>query len=433
MKEKYNYLLQPIARFIKDETTAGMLLFLSALAALILANSPWSEAYHHLWEYKFSIGFADHQISKSLHHWINDGLMAIFFFVIGLELKREIVGGELSNIRSAMFPIMAAIGGIVVPVAIYLSINMGADSAQGWGVPMATDIAFALGVLYFLGDRVPVAVKVFLTALAIVDDLAAVLVIAFVYTSQISLLSLGIGIAFLAFMIGSNVLGIRSSVFYGILGIGGLWLAFLLSGVHATIAGVLAAFTIPATTAIDEKGFTEKLRFLTDKFINAESRQNKLVSSAQLGVIGDIKKCAKAAETPLQRLEHSMHPLVAFVILPVFAFANAGITLSGDLSEQLFSPVAIGILLGLLLGKSIGISAACKLAVYFNLAALPEGMKWRHLYGAALLASIGFTMSLFITELAFFDRQFILQAKLGILVASLIGGATGYSILRYAK
>lgn len=397
---------------------------------MVTANSPLGDAYNEFWKNEFSIGFAGFQISKTLHHWINDGLMSVFFFVVGLELKREIIGGELSERRKAALPVAAAIGGMVVPAFIYWIFNRGTEGISGWGIPMATDIAFALGILYLLGSRVPVSLKVFLTALAIADDIGAVLVIALFYTSDISLLSLGIGSIFMLILIGGNLLGVRSPVFYGIFGIGGLWLAFLLSGVHATIAGILAALTIPAAIKIDTKNFVSNLGLLTDKFEKEAPGNNNLISYEQLHLIDSIKRYTSAVDTPLQRLEHGMHPLVAFVVLPVFAFANAGITLTGDLFAQVTSTVTLGTLLGLTLGKTIGIIGMSKIMVYMSWAELPAESSWRQIYATSFLASIGFTMSIFITELAFEKSELILRAKLGIFIASAVGGAVGYLLLR---
>lgn len=422
--------LKPVNRFIKNETSGGIILFAAAVLALIVANSPLAETYHQLWQYKFSIGFAGYEISKTLLHWINDGLMSVFFFVVGLELKREIIAGELSESRKAVLPLAAGLGGMLVPASVYWLFNRGTDGINGWGIPMATDIAFALGILYLLGKSVPVSLKVFLTALAIADDIGAVLVIAFFYTSDISLISLGIGSIFMAILIGGNLLGVRTPVFYGIIGIGGLWLAFLLSGVHATIAGILAALTIPATVKVNSENFLSNLRLFSDKFEKVSSGIKNMMSYEQMNIIDNIKRYLGAVDTPLQRLEHGMHPLVAFVVLPVFAFANAGITMTSDLFAQVASTVTLGTFLGLTVGKTVGIIGMSKLVVYLNWAQLPEGSSWKQIYGTAFLASIGFTMSIFITELAFENELFILQAKLGIFIASVIGGVVGYLLLR---
>jgi NhaA family Na+:H+ antiporter len=424
------YLLIPMNRFIKNSTTSGILLFASTLIALILANSPLKEAYHHFWKHTFTIGFSDYMVSKSLHHWINDGLMSVFFFVIGLELKREIIAGELSKPKDAILPIFAGLGGMVVPALFYILWNGNGEASNGWGIPMATDIAFALGILYLLGDRVPVSLKIFLTALAIADDLGAVLVIAFFYTSDISTTSLLIGGGFLVVLLLANLLGVRNTVFYGIIGIGGLWLAFLLSGVHATIAGVIAALTIPANVKIGDKNFVKKMNELTNEFKRSTPNNVALITSDQLHILEDIRHYSKAAMPPLQRLEHSMHPLVGFVVMPIFALANAGITFSNNFFSDLGSNISLGVILGLVVGKFIGIVGFSKILIKLKLATLPDGVSWRQIYGVAMLAGIGFTMSLFITDLAFLNATNILQAKIGIFVASLICGVGGYLTLR---
>jgi NhaA family Na+:H+ antiporter len=428
------WLTDPLANFLGRQTTSGIVLFVAALVALVLANSPFADAYHHLWHNEFSIGFKGFLISKTLHHWINDGLMGVFFFVIGLELKREIMAGELSDPRDALLPIAAGIGGMVVPALIYLAFNHSGEATDGWGIPMATDIAFALGIISLLGDRVPLSLKVFLTALAIADDIGAVLVIAFFYTSHIDFLNLAGGAVFMILLVTSNMMGIRNILWYGLLGIGGLWLAFLLSGVHATIAAVLAAFTIPANVKISDKGFIMRIKGLVSKFEAANINNDvTLVTDEQLHLLEDIRTVAKEALTPLQRLEHAMHPFVAFVVMPVFALANAGISFPTDFLGQLASPVTLGVAFGLLGGKVLGIMGMCYILIRFQWTSFPEQTGWKHLFGAAMLASVGFTMSLFITGLAFSDGTLVLQAKLGILMASLAGGSAGYYLLKQAR
>lgn len=425
-------LLIPLSRFINNSTTSGILLFASAVVALILANSPLQEAYHHFWEHHFSIGFNEFVVSKTLHHWINDGLMSIFFFVVGLELKREVMAGELSRPKDAVLPIFAGIGGMAVPAVIYLLFNLSGETSSGWGIPMATDIAFALGILYLLGDKVPMALKVFLTALAIADDLGAVMIIALFYTSDISTMSLVAGGVFLGILILANVLGVRNMGFYAFVGIGGLWLAFLLSGVHATIAGVIAALTIPANVKIHDQQFVRKMNSLTNDFEETAPNNVSLITYSQLNILEKIRFYSKAAMTPLQRLEHSMHPLVAYVVMPVFALANAGITFSGSFVENLGSNISLGVIFGLVFGKFIGIISMSKLLVRLKLATLPEGVNWRHMYGAALLAGVGFTMSLFIAGLAFDHPDQMIQAKIGVFIASVCCGLGGYLVLSRA-
>jgi NhaA family Na+:H+ antiporter len=427
-----NLLLNPIRRFISNSTTSGIVLFSAAIVAIILANSPLSEWYFGIWKVKFSIGFDNFMVSKDLSHWINDGLMAIFFFVVGLELKREIIAGELNNFRKSVLPIAAAVGGMVVPATVYLLFNPSGEAQNGWGIPMATDIAFALGVLYLLGDRVPVTAKIFLTALAIVDDLGAVLVIAFFYTSNINYESLVVGAIFLAVLASANYLGVRNVLFYGLVGIGGLWLAFLMSGVHATIAAVLAAFTIPANIKVDEISYFRKATALLAKYRAIDPDDKPTVTDDQLHVINEIRSLSTKALTPLQRLEHAMHPLVAFIVMPIFALCNAGVLLSDDVIAQAQSPVALGVFFGLTIGKVLGITSAVWLLVKFKIAELPFGLNNLHMLGIAFLGAIGFTMSLFVSELAFSDTETINQTKIGILLSSIIASFIGFFIIKQA-
>lgn len=413
------------------ESTAGMVLLISAVMAMIWANSPWSDSYHHLWEYKLAIQAGEYGISKTLHEWINDGLMALFFFVIGLELKREIMAGELSDIGKAMLPLVAAFGGMLLPALIYFLFNPVGPESNGWGIPMATDIAFALGVMSLLGNRVPLSLKIFLTALAIADDIGAVLVIAFFYTSNISMISLGIGGLFLIILLVANYIGVRSTLFYALVGTAGVWLAFLMSGVHATIAGVLAAFAIPARTKIDEEKFIQVLDDRLREFHAIPPNDVTLLEPAQYKVIEKINRLTRAAGTPLQKLEYKLHPWVSYLVMPLFAFSNSGITLHGGfLNDIASSSITLGVLLGLVAGKSIGVFIFCWLAVKMKIAALPHGITWKQIIGVALLAGIGFTMSLFITTLAFNDAQLVTDAKLGIFIASIISGVVGYFVLK---
>lgn len=427
------WIVDPMRRFLQNSTTSGIVLFTAAFAAILLSNSPLADQFHNFWEINLSIGLGDWQLSKSLHHWINDGLMAVFFFVIGLELKREIISGELRNPKNAILPIAAAIGGMVVPALIYYFINPSGEAQSGWGIPMATDIAFALGILYLLGDKVPVSLKIFLTVLAIADDLGAVLVIAFFYTSDIHMLSLLTGAGFMVVLIAANLLGVRNTLFYGIVGIGGLWLAFLMSGVHATIAAVLAAFTIPANVKYSETVFEQKLNTLMKLFRKADPNDSPTVTDEQLHLLEKIRYVSKEAFTPLQQLEHSMHPLVAFIIMPVFALSNAGISLSIENLTNIGSSVTMGVFFGLLVGKFIGVVATVSILTRMGIAALPPEFTTRHLLGAGFLAGIGFTMSLFISELAFTNKIYIEEAKMGILLASVVAGLLGYFIIRSAK
>jgi Na+:H+ antiporter, NhaA family len=321
-------------------------------------------------------------------------------------------------------------GGAVVPAAIYVALNAGTGDTSGWGIPMATDIAFALGVLALLGERAPIGLKVFLTALAIVDDIVAVTVIALFYTSDISWAALAVGAAFLVALVGANLAGVGKPLVYGLLGIG-LWLAFLKSGVHATIAGVLLATTVPASSFIDTGEFLKSSRDLLDRFERASERGDDMLSNEERqAVLHTLNDATERLEPPLQEMEHALHPWVVFLIMPLFALVNAGVPLNGDLVGSLTSPVALGIVAGLVLGKQLGVTLLAWLAVRTGVSELPEGVSWRHVYGAGWLAGIGFTMSLFISDLAFASGSLLDTAKLGILVASLVAGVVGWAILR---
>lgn len=438
---KKNYpvdiITRPFVKLIQEQKSGALVLGISIIVALILANSPFHEQYHRFFEHEFGFHFdGEAYLEYSLTEWINDGLMAIFFFVVGLELKREIVAGELSNVRKAMLPIAAAIGGMLVPAAIYFGLNPVGEVHSGWGIPMATDIALALGVIYLLGDRVPLVFKVFLTALAIVDDIGAVLVIAFFYTSEISFMNLAIGFAFLSLMYIGNRIGVRSILYYAIIGIVGVWTAFLLSGIHATIAAVLAAFMIPANVRIKENVYIARIRKHLYRFKRIDPNDEiPTLTHDQLLIMERIKLDTKKAMPPLQQLEHAMTPFVSFIILPIFALANAGVTMFDVELDKLFETnVAIGVGLGLLVGKLVGIVGFSWMTVKLKISSFPQGMNLKNLAGLALLASIGFTMSLFITQLAFTHEEYKTQAKIGIFAASIIGGVLGYFILKkYAK
>lgn len=422
---------QPVQRFIQQEKSGGLLLGISVIIALILANSPLSDGYHHFLEQTFGFQWnGESFFDFTVHHWINDGLMSVFFFVVGLELKREIIGGELSNPRKAMLPIVAAVGGMVMPALIFLLLNPSGEMHKGWGIPMATDIAFALGVLFLLGKKIPLSLKVFLTALAIVDDLGAVLVIAFFYTSNIEMTYLLIGLGILAVMYLGNKLGVRSIFFFAFLGICGVWTCFVISGVHATIAAVLAAFTIPADVKIKENLFIAKISSYLERFKNLDPTENTpTLTNDQLHVLEKINEATNAATPPLQILEHAMHPVVTFVIIPIFAIANAGVSFNIDLNSLFDTNIALGVALGLLVGKVLGVVGFTAVFIKLKIAQLPEGMNIRNLLGLGFLASIGFTMSLFVTSLAFSHEEYQTQAKIGIFAASLIGGVIGYIIL----
>jgi NhaA family Na+:H+ antiporter len=423
-------IISPFQAFTKTQTSGGLLLLVFTVIALMWANSPWSASYSHFWHMPFAVGFGEHVLTKPLEFWINDGLMAVFFFVVGLEIKRESLTGELSSPRHAALPIAAALGGMVVPALLYFTFNAGTPEVSGWGIPMATDIAFALGVLALVGRNIPDGLKLFLTALAIVDDLGAVLVIAIFYTSDISLPALGIGFGFLLLMVLANILGVRDPLVYLVLGCG-LWFSFLVSGVHATIAGVLGALAIPARSLIDTRVFVEGGRFLLSVVETKTAPGQEVAGYAtKRGAIQALESACATVDTPLERLEHALHPWVAFFIMPVFALCNAGVVLDVGLLEALREPVTLGVMVGLIFGKQTGILLFSWLAVRGGLASLPNGVGWRQIYGAAVLGGIGFTMSLFIAGLAFTDPNALVLAKTGILLGSCISGGLGFWLLR---
>jgi len=420
-----------ISRFISEEAYGGIILIFATIAALIWANSAFYDAYHHIW-HELKVGFIWGEINMvgSLHHWINDGLMALFFFTIGLEIKREILGGELSSMKKASLPIVAAIGGMLIPAALYaLVLVNNPEYLDGWGIPMATDIAFALGLLALLGKRVNINLKIFLTALAIADDLGAVMVIAIFYTDTINFYELLSAAFFIGVLVIANFAGIRRTSFYAIIGFIGIWMAFVFSGVHATIAGVLIALTIPARTKISENEYVKKLSKYLEKFSKVPPSDNSLLTKDQAHVISDIEVLNDKAQTPLQKLEHALHPITAFFILPVFALSNAGVHIEGSVIEMLLHPISLGIIAGLVFGKFLGISFFSRLTVWLKIATLPEGVTWKQIYGVSFLAGIGFTMSMFISDLAFVDEEFKQIAKIAIMAASLVSAAIGMILL----
>ncbi len=421
-------LLRPIQSFMKMEAGSGVLLLTMALVALVWANSPWSATYFDFWKIQFTVGAGSFMIQKPILLWVNDGLMALFFFLVGLEIKREVLTGELSSPRQAVLPFAAAIGGMVVPAGLYALVTGNTPFLSGWGIPMATDIAFALGILALLGSRAPVSLKIFLTALAIIDDLGAVLVIAFLYTHGLNLVAIAIGGAILVALAIGNRLGIQKTAFYVVLGIF-LWLAFLKSGVHATIAGVLLALTIPAKRQIDVGSFKDKAGSILGSLFHPDKALPTIEDEQH--AVHALEVLSKGASTPLSRMEHALHGWVAFVIMPVFALANAGVDLrSIPILEALVHPVALGIILGLFVGKQVGVALFSWVAIRLGLAEMPKDVTWPQLYGVAILTGIGFTMSLFIGGLSFDDPEIIDRAKAGILTASFLAGIVGYVLLR---
>lgn len=427
----FNRILTPFEIFIHRETTSGLLLMVAAIIAMWLANSFMADDYHHFIHTKMSLIIGQWQLGMSLHHWVNDGLMALFFFVVGMELKREIMVGELADMRQAALPIIAAIGGMVMPALIYLAVNHGGDAARGWGVPMATDIAFAVGVLALLAKRVPKSLITFLVALAIADDLGAVLVIALFYTQKIALDWLGISAVLVMLLFSLNYMGVRRVLpYFGVAAL--LWYALLQSGVHATLAGVLCAFAVPAKPKYNPAEFSSRVKSLIARFDSSHQQDANIMTNEKLSaVVQTLDHGVKRVQTPLQILEHNWHLPVAFLVIPIFSLFNAGVPLDfASLGETLTHPVTLGVMLGLLLGKFIGITGACWLALRLGIAQLPSHTRFSQIAAVSLLAGIGFTMSIFISELGFAAQpDYLLMAKTGVLVASMVAGLLGFICL----
>lgn len=427
-EKAFDRVLTPLEEFIHRQTTSGVLLMLCAVVALYVANSQWNEAYHHLLELPFTIGMPGFQLSKSLHHWINDGLMAMFFFVVGLELKREILVGELADPKQAVLPIVAAIGGMLVPVFFYIIFNPEGHTLNGWGVPMATDIAFALGALALLGKRVPKNLLTFLVALAIVDDLGAVLVIALFYTETINITALVIAAAMLGLLVSLNLGGIRRPLPYILLGVV-LWIAMLKSGVHATLAGIFLAFTIPMRPKYDPERFLSQINGMVDQIKRAYRREENIVINDEMrSRVRALGEGVLLVQAPAQILERKMHLPSAYLVIPIFSLANAGIPIDwSSLGSIVTHPVSVGIAAGLVLGKLIGIAGFSWVAVRLGLTSLPHGLNFKHIIGVGLMGGIGFTMSIFIAELGFAHHaEDLLMAKTGILFASALAGVSGF-------
>ena len=419
-----------VAALFKSPVTGSVLLILATIAALVWANSPWHESYFHLWETELSLNFGEFAFSLTLHQWVNDGLMVLFFLSVGLEIKREVLVGKLSSPRKAMMPIIAALGGMIVPALVYTLFNFGKPSAGGWGVPMATDIAFAIGILLLLGNRVPLSLRVFITALAIIDDIGAVLVIAVFYSEQIMWGWLFVSFGFLAAIFMFTRLNVRHTGVYMLL-TAGVWLGMMFSGIHATLAGILAAIMVPARSRINPSHFIHLEYYHLRRLRYSELTETSLLTDdVQVEAVMGVGEAARDMEPVLIWLEHTLLPYVNYIIIPLFALSNAGIYLGSGWHETLASPVTIGVIFGLIVGKQLGVTLFTWLAVHFKLADMPTGVTWPQVYGMSWLTSIGFTMSLFITELAFVDEHMIASAKLGILLASVMAGGIGYIVLR---
>jgi len=434
-EKAFDKILSPLDEFIHRQTTSGVLLMLCAVVALYIANSQWSTAYHHLLELPFTIGLPGFQLSKSIHHWINDGLMALFFFVIGLELKREILVGELADPKQAILPIVAAIGGMLVPVLIYIIINPRGHTFDGWGIPMATDIAFALGALALLGKRIPKSLLTFLVALAIVDDLGAVMVIAVFYTETISFAALLTAFVLMLLLVSLNLGGIRRPLPYVLLGII-LWIAMLKSGVHATLAGIFLAFTIPMRPKYEPARFLSQINELVQQIKQAYQHEENIIKNSVLrSKVHALGKGVHLVQAPAQIMEHTMHLPSAYIIIPVFSLANAGVPIDwSSLSSVVTHPVSMGITAGLVLGKLLGIAGFSWIAIKLGLTSLPHDLNFKHIIGVALMGGIGFTMSIFIAELGFaHSPEDLLMAKTGILFASLLAGVSGFLWLYFTS
>jgi NhaA family Na+:H+ antiporter len=418
------------ARFFHSEASGSVVLLLFTLLALAWANSPWADLYERMLHVKLGLVVGGWSFAMSAEHWVNDGLMALFFFVVGLEIKRELVVGQLSSFRSALLPVAAALGGLMAPAIIYSALNHGGPGAPGWGVPMATDIAFSLGVLALVGPRVPVGLKVFLTALAIADDLGAVLVIALFYTARVNGLALAIAAVLLAFLWVAPRIGVRRFGVYGLLALG-VWAAMLASGIHATVAGVLVAMTVPVKAAIEPGAFLSVVR---DRLASLES--GPLTRASMVGDRQQMEALEVVGQATLDFLpagfaiERYLHPVTAFTVLPIFALFNAGIRIDGSIREAIVRPVSLGIFLGLVLGKPLGITLVSWVAVKTRRAELPAGVTLAQIYGASILGGIGFTMSIFVAGLAFPEGPLLATAKLGILAASAVAGLLGFATLK---
>ncbi|GFM36190.1 Na+/H+ antiporter NhaA [Desulfovibrio psychrotolerans] len=423
-------LLAPFQRFIHAEATGGILLLVCTAIAMLAANSPFSDGWHAMWQKHLIVGPEGYAIDKPLVLWINDGLMVLFFFMVGLEIKREVLVGELASMRQALLPLGAAAGGVIAPALIYLSITGGTPYMHGWAVPVATDIAFALGILSLLGNRVPIQLKVFLAALAIADDICAIIVIALFYTADLSFMALAVGVGALIVAALGNKFGVRRTLFYVVVGLVA-WVGFLKSGVHATVAGVLLAFCIPASTRASREDFLATARKIADDFVARQKCSSPMLADPHgHSLVDAMRRASNDAMAPLLRLEHALVPWVAWVVMPIFALANAGVTLGEGTAAATTSAITLGVVFGLAVGKPVGVFFASFIMVKLGLCRLPDGVTWQHIAGTGFLAGIGFTMALFIAQLAFTDAAMLDLAKVGVLGASTLCGVIGWAWLR---
>lgn len=424
-------IITPFQKFVKIESFGGILLFGATVLALFLANSSFGGQFESFWQYKIGISTSGFELIKPLILWVNDGLMAIFFFLIGLEIKRELLIGELNSAKKAAFPLFAAVGGMLVPVLLFFALNRNPESSNAWGISMATDIAFSLAVLRLLGNRIPLSLKVFLTAFAIVDDLGAVLVIAVFYSSSINWTLILIALLLLAFLFYLSYRQIYARYIILLFGIV-IWFLFLKAGIHPTIAGVLLAFTVPIRQKIDVHTYSENLCEIVDRIKESAENKSPLLTTDQIELIDNLEDWTEKVQSPLQHLEHKLHNWVAFFIMPVFALSNAGVTFRSDVSLD-FS-LSATIMICLVFGKLAGIALFSWLAAKSGLAEFPKGVNYWQIIGISLLAGVGFTMSIFVANLAFFDNHVLLDsAKVGILIGSLMAGIAGFVVLRLSS
>ncbi len=425
-------LIRPFRSFFQLEASSSILLIATTTLAFLWANLPeLGPTYHRFWQTDLTLSLGGTALTKTLRHWIDEGLMTLFFLLVGLEIKREILVGELATVRKALLPVGAAIGGMLFPALLFAAFNYGRPTMDGWGIPMATDIAFALGALYLLGKGVPNGIRVFLSAFAIADDLGAVFVIALFYTGEIVLPALAAAGGIVLLLALANAAWVRSALVYAILGIA-LWVAVLFSGLHATVAGVILAVFIPARGMYDTDKFVKEVnRYLNDLTCGPDKCGHTILLNEQhLDAVQSIEIACKRVETPLQRMEHALEPWVAYVIVPLFGLANAGFSLVDmDAAAAATSPLALGIAAGLFIGKPLGIVLFSWLFVKLRLASLPSGVSWPHIAAAGILGGLGFTMALFISGLSFVDPLLLDQAKLGILAGSILSGAAGMLLL----
>lgn len=421
-------ILTPFQKFVKIESFSGLLLLVATILALVWVNSPFSDSYLAIWQYELGFKTESFELSKPLILWINDGLMAIFFFLIGLEIKREFLIGELNSVKKVAFPLFGALGGMLVPVLLFMTLNQNPETFKGWGIPMATDIAFSLAILKVLGNRIPLSLKIFLTAFAIVDDLGAVLVIALFYSGNLNVMLLVYALLILAFLYLLSYKGIYSKfllIFLGAI----VWLLFLKAGIHPTLAGILLAFSVPVRQRIKTREFIDNLVSITNNIKKAEVIDKPILSKEQIRQIDDLEDWTNKYQSPLQHLEHSLHDWVAYFIIPLFALANAGVAISSDIT--LDTALVQNIVICLVIGNSIGISTIIFIAKKLKLVEIPKDIAFKQIIGVSFLAGIGFTMSIFIASLAFADNPiYIDSAKIGILIGSLISAVTGFIILR---